>query len=142
MAPLIGALINIFFDYRASKGRQNNKLEILLRRMDRIEQTHNTIINNFIVLLLNDKPVITPSEYQRLIFLRKEAESWRSTIRSDKKYVMQGNITIYTTKVKNLAMKTLTLCQKYKLGNGINSVKYDTKSKMLLINNKGVSYFG
>ena len=121
--------------------RDNQKLTELNEKWDRLNQCLIALNTDFLQPLFEDDP-LTVAEHDRLAAALEKAVDWKEAINANVEHVGRRELSQYATSIKSLTLLTFKHCKKYSVFSDIESVRYNTATKTVLLNEQPLFYLG
>lgn len=118
--------------------RDNQKVAELNEKWDRLNQCLIALDSDFLQPLFEDDP-LSIAEHDRLVSDIEKAVDWKEAINANVEHVGRRELSQYATSIKSLTFK---LCKKYSVFSDIESVRYNTATKTVLLNDQPLFYLG
>lgn len=107
-----------------------------------LNEIHRLVVQDFVEPLNDVTAQMTSNEYTYLTTYIQEMNSWHDEINAHINDARMNHLSRYATAIKRTAVKSMKLCQKYKVYGDIQSVTYDATRKMILLNGRDQYCFG
>ena len=121
--------------------RENDRIRQLNEKWQRLNQCVLVLKDEFIMPLIDDA-IITNAEDDRLAVAMEKVTDWADSIDANINSIGRQELSQYATSIKNLTLMTIKLCAKYSIFTDIESVRYNTATKTILLNEEPLFYLG
>ena len=100
------------------------------------------VSDNFVDELASINDSLTKKENDTLVERLEEMRAWVEAISEDIDIATNAHLSKYATRIKSVALMAIKLCRKYEVYNDVDSVSYDAKRKMILLNEDDLYFLG
>ena len=117
-----------------------NAVQRFNERWGRLQKIQNMVVNDFVHELASVQDSLTTKEYDKLMERIEDMQGWADAISESIDIATNAHLSKYATRVKNVALMAMKLCGKYQVYGDIDSVSYDAKRKMIVLNEQDFYY--
>ena len=111
-------------------------------RWQRLGKIQNMVADDYIDGLSSVQDAMTMKEYEKLTERIEDMQGWAAAIGESIDIANNGHLSKYATRIKNVALAAIKLCIKYQVYSDLESVSYDAKGKMILVNGEDFFFLG
>ena len=131
-------------DLQHSRYRQQSfaAVQRFNERLQRLRKIQNMVSDDYVDGLVSGQDSLTMKEDDNLADRIEDMQSWATAISENVDIANNGHLSKYATRVKTVAMTAIKLCMKYEVYDDIDSVMYQAKRKMILLNGEDFFFFG
>ena len=123
-------------------GREIEREEKFNERYMRLCKIQHLANQRFLTPCEDNHDLMKESELIRLSGYVAEMSEWQIAIDESRENARQYHLTKYSTAIRKAVVTALKLCEKYKIGETISIVEYDSREKMIRLNGKDLYFIG
>ena len=131
-------------DLRSGQRRRQSyeSIQKFNERWARLQRIQDLVSDNFVDELASINDSLTKKENDTLVERLEEMRAWVEAISEDIDIATNAHLSKYATRIKSVALMAIKLCRKYEVYNDVDSVSYDAKRKMILLNEDDLYFLG